>query len=168
MPCTAPMRRIARQSCLSSVLIALALTLPARPLQADSQLERALLGLGAAAIINGITRGGQKDSAKSSNSGGSPARVDPAREAAKTLQRNLNQLGFNAGPVDGHPGAQTREATAAYQASRGFAPTGTLSDLQRLALDADARRAASGGVETPGLRTAEIREAPGLSGVAGV
>ncbi|NDR55396.1 peptidoglycan-binding domain-containing protein [Aliiruegeria sabulilitoris] len=52
--------------------------------------------------------------------------ADPAvfSNDAKALQSRLSALGFDAGPADGYPGPQTREALMRFQRSRCLAPTG--------------------------------------------
>ncbi|MDZ7713297.1 MAG: lytic murein transglycosylase [Rhodovibrio sp.] len=53
---------------------------------------------------------------------------------AEQLQRLLNQLGFDAGPVDGVPGSQTRAAIRAFQQANGLPADGypSVSLLERL------------------------------------
>ncbi|MEM9782667.1 MAG: peptidoglycan-binding protein, partial [Pseudomonadota bacterium] len=82
--------------------------------------------------------------------------ISPARRAAMQLQRNLNALGFDAGPVDGLPGRRTRAAVSAYQSSRGFRATGELTTNQELALATDA--AAVGAMSDEEARRAEALE----------
>ncbi|MEM6972992.1 MAG: peptidoglycan-binding protein [Pseudomonadota bacterium] len=81
-----------------------------------------------------------------------------ARRQAMALQRQLNALGFDAGPVDGLPGRRTRAAVSAFQSSRGFRPTGQLTRLERSALASEATRAEAGGALTPEVQTAEVLE----------
>jgi len=76
----------------------------------------------------------------SAGESGAARAASPEVRAAMDLQADLNRLGFDAGPVDGRPGARTRNAVTAYQTSRGFAPTGNLTPLQRAALDTEAAR----------------------------
>ncbi|OSP53972.1 peptidoglycan-binding protein [Pseudoruegeria sp. SK021] len=140
--------------------------LPTAPQRATAQssLEQQLLGLGAAVILNQINKPQQQQQQQVRPQGqGQPQRqaprVDPARQAAMELQSTLNTLGFDAGPVDGMPGARTRAAIQAYQVSRGFSPTGNLTPMQRLAMSTDMRANASGGVETAELRRTEVYEA---------
>lgn len=47
-----------------------------------------------------------------------------SREQAQEIQRRLNALGFEAGPVDGVPGSQTRAAIRAFQQSAGLPADG--------------------------------------------
>ncbi|MFV0244815.1 MAG: peptidoglycan-binding protein [Qingshengfaniella sp.] len=133
----------------------------ANPVRANDDLNR-LLGIGAAILLNQAAKsqnsGGNQSSGQGAARGGG-AGGNPAQAAAMDLQRDLNTLGFDAGPVDGQPGARTRAAIEAYQVSRGFAATGTLSPVQRIALDIDAAVAAAGGAETAELRRLEILEA---------
>ena len=42
------------------------------------------------------------------------------KEVIKWVQQNLNELGYNAGPVDGLRGKQTKSATRAYQKNNGL------------------------------------------------
>ncbi len=139
------------------------------PAAAESSLERNLLGLGAAILLKSMQDEpraepdpGQERAAPSRRApeaapaqAPSSARYDPARQEAMELQRNLNDLGFDAGPVDGLPGARTRAAVEAYQVSRGFAATGSLGPMQRVALEAEAARRGNGGA----AGSAEILEA---------
>lgn len=55
-------------------------------------------------------------------------------DEVRQLQTALNNLGHNAGPVDGKPGRQTREAIRQFQASRGDTATGIPTSLQLKAL----------------------------------
>jgi membrane-bound lytic murein transglycosylase B len=50
------------------------------------------------------------------------------------MQRLLNDLGFDAGPVDGVPGSQTRAAIRDYQQANGLPADGfpSVSLLERL------------------------------------
>ncbi len=48
-------------------------------------------------------------------------------EMAKLIQAKLNELGFDAGPVDGIPGKQTMAAVQNYQVSQGLVPDGYLT-----------------------------------------
>ncbi len=56
-----------------------------------------------------------------------PGGLDPVRRVSGVQQR-LNNLGFNAGAVDGKLGPQTRRALAAFQAAAGLVPTGAIDD----------------------------------------
>lgn len=76
---------------------------------------------------------------------------------AMDLQRNLNALGFDAGPVDGKPGKRTRAAAAAFQQSMGYPATGTLTTMQMVAMRTRVLRVSGGSGED--LRLAEILEA---------
>jgi peptidoglycan hydrolase-like protein with peptidoglycan-binding domain len=152
---------------VSVALIAAMASGPAAVPQASAQssLEQQLLGLGAAVILNQMNRSQQDQAApqqqrqqQQTQQTPSAPRQDPARLAAMELQRNLNALGFDAGPVDGVPGARTRTAIQAYQVSRGFPATGSLNAMQRLAMETEVLRQASGGVETAELRRANMLE----------
>ncbi len=74
------------------------------------------------------------------------------------LQRSLNVLGFDAGPVNGLPGRQTRAAVRAFQSSRGFPVTGELTRLQQLSMLTEATRVEAGGVTSSEVRRAEALE----------
>lgn len=50
-------------------------------------------------------------------------------EDKKSMQRKLNQLGFNVGGVDGVVGSGTRKGIRAWQASRGFPADGYMEQL---------------------------------------
>ncbi len=58
---------------------------------------------------------------------------------AEQMQRLLNQLGFDAGPVDGVPGSQTRAAIRAFQQANGLPADGypSVALLERLQQRAD-------------------------------
>jgi membrane-bound lytic murein transglycosylase B len=55
-------------------------------------------------------------------------------DQAEEMQRLLNQLGFDAGPVDGVPGSQTRAAIRRFQQANGLPADGypSVSLLERL------------------------------------
>lgn len=65
-----------------------------------------------------------------------------------TVQRALNELGHNAGPVDGIRGSQTRDAIRRYQQSKGEAVTGRLTTRQTARLLSDAGIEYSGSTTT--------------------
>jgi peptidoglycan hydrolase-like protein with peptidoglycan-binding domain len=50
-----------------------------------------------------------------------------SRQSIRSVQQNLNRLGFHAGPEDGIMGTQTRRAVTAYQTHMGMAPNGILT-----------------------------------------
>jgi TonB family protein len=56
------------------------------------------------------------------------------QDEVRQVQERLHTAGFNPGPVDGTPGAQTTEALRQYQRSRGLPPTGGLDDATKHAL----------------------------------
>jgi hypothetical protein len=49
------------------------------------------------------------------------------RETIRSVQRRLNQLGYQAGPEDGIMGPQTHRAVSAYQNRMGMQPNGMLT-----------------------------------------
>ncbi len=57
--------------------------------------------------------------------------------SAAAVQQMLNDLGFDAGAVDGQPGPQTRKAIQAFQISRGFPPSNQLTETQLAALQSE-------------------------------
>ncbi|MGS4946640.1 peptidoglycan-binding protein [Meridianimarinicoccus sp. RP-17] len=81
--------------------------------------------------------------------------ISAERRAAMALQQGLNDLGFDAGVVDGLPGAQTRAAIGRFQAARGFDVTGALTPAQRRVFDTDVARVAG---DRAAVETAEIAE----------
>ncbi len=58
------------------------------------------------------------------------AHLDPV-ETTTGAQARLNNLGFFSGPVDGIVGPRTREATRAFQESRGIADDGIIGPVTR-------------------------------------
>ena len=64
----------------------------------------------------------------------------PAQASTQDLQRRLNELGCDAGPVDGVTGAWTRSAVVRFQSRHGFGQTGTLTAAQRTRLFQTTRR----------------------------
>lgn len=153
-----PMKCIVR-ACVGA---SFALWLPVSFAAAQGSLERNLLGLGAAILLKTMQDDPQAEPdpsqgrsvpsqpATEPRTASSPMpsapRYDAAQQEAMELQRNLNDLGFDAGPVDGLPGARTRAAVEAYQVSRGFPATGSLDPMQKVALEAEAARGRNGGV----------------------
>ena len=73
--------------------------------------------------------GGQVTTCASIAWGGVPAALQPA-----DVQRKLNELGFDAGPVDGKPGRQTVAAIREFQKSSGIQETGEIDLPLLLAL----------------------------------
>lgn len=65
------------------------------------------------------------------------APIDDAVDLRTTLgiQRALERLGFDPGPIDGIPGALTRSAVVAFQRAASLAPDGIVGPLTRTALD---------------------------------
>lgn len=70
---------------------------------------------------------------------------EPDRSAVEFAQLALSQLGYSAGPIDGHLGPQTLQALAAYRHDRGLAVGDGLSHalLRQLKDDRLARRSGS-------------------------
>ena len=96
---------------------------------------------------------------------------DPAPEDIKIrtaeLQRDLRQLGYDPGPVDGILGAKTRAAVRALQADHGLPITGEISGNERIVISleltaAAARATGEPPAPTPGLiRHTLARESSG-------
>lgn len=64
-----------------------------------------------------------------------PAPTRPAPEATvRAVQQKLNELGYNAGPVDGLMGRRTRTAIIAFQQDRGLTATGVADQAMLLQL----------------------------------
>lgn len=69
-------------------------------------------------------------------------------ETIRQVQQRLNELNYEAGPVDGQMGPQTRGALRDFQAARGLAQTGRLNASTLNALDIEAGAAAEHGMQT--------------------
>lgn len=101
----------------------------------DSLAER--MTAGQVAEAQQATRGWQPEEAASSQAG-QRARPDietlSDRQGVAEIQRELNRLGYDAGPVDGAMGRRTRNAIREYQADRNMAQDGraTADLLKRL------------------------------------
>jgi len=78
-----------------------------------------------------------------------PAPDRLSRAQWQEVQSALNDIGFDAGPVDGVPGSRTHAAIIRFQRSRGFA-TGELLEYQRSRLLADGRNARVAARDHPG------------------
>ncbi|MDI5920082.1 peptidoglycan-binding protein [Halomonas sp. LR5S13] len=94
----------------------------------DSLAER--MTAGQVAEAQQATRGWQTEEAASSQAG-ERARPDietlSDRQGIAEIQRELNRLGYDAGPVDGAMGRRTRSAIREYQADRDMAQDGRAS-----------------------------------------
>lgn len=64
----------------------------------------------------------------------------PAQADNVTLQRRLNALGCNTGPIDGVVGDWTRSAIKRFQSRHGFAQDGYLSSAERTTLNTTTKR----------------------------
>ncbi len=103
---------------------ALAFQIPAAPANAQNNLGKALAGIGAILLLNEAAKGSGK---KGGTSGGGLSQT-------AQIQKFLNDLGYDAGPVDGQPGKRTRTAIEQFQRDRGFPITGKLTRPQFAAL----------------------------------
>jgi hypothetical protein len=64
----------------------------------------------------------------------------PGAEEVRQAQQKLNDMGYDAGHVDGIMGAETRSAISNFQRSEGLAATGQLDKQTMKALSIDANR----------------------------
>ncbi|NJL07887.1 MAG: biotin/lipoyl-binding protein [Methylacidiphilales bacterium] len=62
--------------------------------------------------------------------------VEPTKSQVLMLQRDLNNAGFKAGPVDGIMGTRTRQALEMFQRERGLEATGRLDSKTAASLSA--------------------------------
>lgn len=131
-------------------LFSLSLSLgSSQPVQAQNDdLAKALIG---ALVIGGIAAGVANANQNAAAANNAAPRKQPKQSAAERaarqaeinaameLQSSLNYFGFDAGPVDGAPGAQTRAAVATYQSTLGNPATGEITEFERsLLLEAKA------------------------------
>ena len=63
-------------------------------------------------------------------------RIKARSELVRNIQSNLDRLGYDAGPIDGLMGRQTKEAIDAFQTTLGITPTGLVSEELLLLLKA--------------------------------
>lgn len=68
--------------------------------------------------------------------------IELSQSQLRSVQQALNDIGFDAGPMDGVPRDKTREAISLFQESRGYRPTGKLTEREQVRLLFDARQAA--------------------------
>lgn len=81
-----------------------------------------------------------------------------SREQCRQIQKRLASVGFNPGPADGICGARTREAIRGWQAARGEAATGYLTEGQARALMEGGSEAAGPAAAVEGIW--EVRSIP--------
>lgn len=102
-----------------------------------SLVAAGLLGLAACTAPGGPTSDGR--------SGEAAAQVERYDVTAiRTVQRRLNALGYDAGPVDGAYGPKTRAGILAFQRARGLEPTGVPTGRLLAALKTAPERATDG------------------------
>lgn len=133
---------IIARTVLCAALSAAVFFVPARPVMANDDFAKALIG---AMILGGIASAAnnQQNAGKGQGQQRRAAAVQRSQaeiQAAKELQAALNHFGFDAGPVDGMPGRQTKMAVASYQGTLGHPQTGEITAVERqLLLDSMAR-----------------------------
>ncbi|MGO4854345.1 peptidoglycan-binding domain-containing protein [Phaeovulum sp. W22_SRMD_FR3] len=84
------------------------------------------------------------------------------REQNREVQVALNYFGFPVGAPDGALGSRSRAAIGQYQAVLGYAPTGQLTDYERVLLVGSYQRALAGGNQTMQLAAANPMGLKGL------
>lgn len=87
--------------------------------------------------LSGAQREAARQRVQSALDDRAPAPAQADRQTGRELQAALNDLGFDAGAVDGLVGPRTRTALRAYQKSLGAPATGALTAAQRDALLAE-------------------------------
>ena len=100
-------------------------TLPSRTMARPIALSAALVALGLATLPSAAT--GAVGMPAPSARDVSPVVAVQYSSTVADLQQGLNQLGYDAGPVDGLMGARTRGAIEAYQRQQGLLVTGQVS-----------------------------------------
>ncbi len=108
------------------------------PAAAGTSLKDLAKGVGAIIILNELGKGqasenGASGGQTSTNQSQVTQQARSGNRAAQS-QEYLNDLGYDAGPVDGRPGRRTRSAIEDFQRDRGFAVTGELTSVQFAAL----------------------------------
>jgi hypothetical protein len=109
----------------------------------DAALIGGVLGIvGAIALIENANRNKksqeQQQKQQRQQVAQRPSRPAAEIEADKAMQEALNYFGFDAGPVDGSPGARTRAAVSSFQSAMNFPVNGQITAEERRIL-ADAR-----------------------------
>lgn len=125
------------------VLAALAVS-PAQKVAAgggDAIVGGVIGGIIGGAIVNEANKRHQRTYVRSSVS-------SAQRQENRDTQVALNYFGFPAGTPDGVLGRQSRTAMSSYQAFMGYAPTGQLTDYERMFLMTSYQRAMAGGPVT--------------------
>lgn len=132
-----------------ALVIGLAGSLQVPAAAANDDLIRLGVGMGMQLLQNELEKNRQppppgvrenrNDARKSPRATREEARSSKAPKLSNTnvvmmLQARLTDLGFDPGPVDGGWGSRTEAALKMWQASIGDAPTGVLTDPQRVAL----------------------------------
>lgn len=104
--------------------------------QADT-LNKLLKGAAGAIILNEAIKSQKRQpsqsgtvTSRSPNQGAVPAGPAYSRPEKRDIQSALNTLGYNAGPVDGSFGRQTRAAIRRFQTENGYPATGRLERVQ--------------------------------------
>lgn len=125
-------RSMAILACWSLVFVAI----PVAPAKAGDA-DRIIRGIGGLIILNEMSKRSKKKS-KGTRSGRSSSKKATKRAAGpqytraekQQIQSFLNQMGFDAGVVDGSFGRQTANAISRFQGENGYKRTGSLSKKQ--------------------------------------
>jgi hypothetical protein len=104
-------------------------SLPARA-GGGSAVAGGIIGFAAGAIVGSQLSKNRQRQRVYRNTGRSSGRSAEERAYWKSIQASLNQIGFNAGPVDGAPGRKTRTAIKGFQLTIPAEPTGKLTPEQ--------------------------------------
>jgi len=127
--------------CILALFFIAASSLAPHPAQAQKKIARGIaIGVGAAIIggiiINEMKKSGHHPKPRYRSK---PPRHYVNRQRTREIQIALNSLGFEAGPVDGVMGEQTRSAIRSYQHYIGVPVTGRLNNRQLAELKAFSR-----------------------------
>ena len=142
--------------CGSLLLLA---SIGAKPVVAQEDLIRGIVGTGAAILLNEALRNRPQQQPQSQPSRQTQPTQAPAqtqqsqitRQERFQVQAALNLLNYEAGPVDGVFGRRTRAAVSRFQADHGFPVTGRLDRAQMQTLFARASGAPAGTAAHPQL-----------------
>lgn len=101
-------------------------SVPARAGNAGGVVAGGIIGFAAGAIVGSQLNKNKHGTYRRRGSG----RSQEEREYWMSIQDALNQIGYNAGPVDGAPGRRTRQAIREFQMSIPDVPNGKLTPEQ--------------------------------------
>ena len=116
-------------SFISALVLALtSYSITSLPARAGGEgVAAGIIGFAAGAIVGSQMNKNRRPVYRSHRSSGRSAEE---RAYWKSIQAALNQVGFDAGPVDGAPGRRTRAAIKGFQLTIPAEPTGTLTPQQ--------------------------------------